>query len=262
MSKITSSILLVSDLPKAFISGIMRAILTFHSIDDSGSVLSYPPKTFERLLSALQRSGIPLLDLDTLLRPETNTGVALTFDDGIRSVFTKALPILRGHAAPAHLFLTTGVVGTTNRWPTQSAAAPLFEMLRWREIEALHEAEIQVEAHTANHPDLRQLSDDALRAECDRADETITSILGKRPRYFAYPYGFNDARLRSFTRKRYNASVTADLRILRPKEDPAALPRLESYYFRKEFLISNLQSPATFAYIALRRVFRQFKSFF
>src|SRR5437763_8996597 len=84
-----------SELLKAFIDGIMRAILTFHSIDDSGSVLSYSPNTFDKLLLALQRSAIPLLDLGTLLRPETKTGVALTFDDGMRSIFTEALPILR-----------------------------------------------------------------------------------------------------------------------------------------------------------------------
>src|SRR6476620_10135808 len=115
----------------------MRAILTFHSIDDTGSVLSYPPKTFDRLLLALQRSGIPLLDLDTLLRPQTKTGVALTFDDGMRTVFTEALPILRSHSAPAHLFLTTGFVGMTNCWPGQPRSIPVFEMLRWSEIEAL-----------------------------------------------------------------------------------------------------------------------------
>jgi peptidoglycan/xylan/chitin deacetylase (PgdA/CDA1 family) len=180
----------------------MRAILTFHSIDDTGSVLSYPPKTFDRLLLALQLSGIPLLDLDTLLRPQTKTGVALTFDDGMRSVFTEALPILRSHSAPAHVFLTSGVVGLTNRWPSQPTATPLFEMLRWREIEALQDAGVHIEAHTESHPDLRRLSDDALREECERADETIASVLGIRPRYFAYPYGFNDTRVRSFTRER------------------------------------------------------------
>jgi peptidoglycan/xylan/chitin deacetylase (PgdA/CDA1 family) len=239
----------------------MRAILTFHNIDNTGSVLSYPPNTFDRLLIALRRSGIPLLDLDTLLRRETKTGVALTFDDGMRSVFTEALPILRGHAAPAHLFLTTGVVGMMNRWPSQPSATPLFEMLRWREIEALHDAGIHIEAHTVTHPDLRQLSDDALWAECDRADETIASTLGVRPRYFAYPYGFNDKRLRSFARGRYVGSVTADVRILRRTEDPAALPRLETYYLRKDFLFRNLQFPTTHAYIALRRAFRRFRSF-
>src|SRR5437868_7585413 len=159
-----------SELLKASINAVMRAILTFHSIDDTGSVLSYPPNTFDKLLLALQRSAIPLLDLDTLLRPETQIGVALTFDDGMRSVFTEALPILRSHSAPAHLFLTTGVVGMMNRWPSQPPAAPLFEMLHWREIEALQGAGIHIEAHTASHPDLRQLSDDALWAECDRAD--------------------------------------------------------------------------------------------
>ena len=235
----------------------MRAILTFHSIDDTGSVLSYPPKTFDRLLLALQRSGIPLLDLDTLLRPQTKIGVALTFDDGMRSVFTEALPILRSHSAPAHVFLTTGVVGLTNRWPSQPTAAPVFEMLRWRDIEALQHAGIHIEAHTASHPDLRRLSQDALRAECERADETIASILGIRPRYFAYPYGLNDTRVRSFARAKYVGSLTGEIRMLRQKEDPAALPRLETYYFRKEFLFRNLQSPVTLAYIALRRAFRR-----
>jgi peptidoglycan/xylan/chitin deacetylase (PgdA/CDA1 family) len=242
--------------PRDFIEGIVRAILTFHSIDNTGSVLSYPPKTFDRLLLVLRRSGIPLLDLDALLRPQTKTGVALTFDDGMRSVFTEALPILRIHSAPAHLFLTTGFVGMTNRWPTQPAATPLFEMLQWRDIEALRAGGVHVEAHTATHPDLRQLSDDALHTECERADDAIASILGVRPRYFAYPYGFNDTRLRSFARERYVGSVTADLRMLQQKEDPAALPRLETYYFRKEFLFHNLESPPTLLYVALRRALR------
>src|SRR5258707_8203499 len=121
-SRIISLMSARSEPPRDFIEGIVRAILTFHSIDDTGSVLSYSLKTLDRLLLALQRSGIPLLDLDTLLRPQTKTGVALTFDDGMRSVFTEALPILGNHSAPAHLFLTTGGVGMTNRWPSQPAA--------------------------------------------------------------------------------------------------------------------------------------------
>src|SRR5262245_7903556 len=103
-----------SELPRAFIDLTMRAILTFHSIDDTGSVLSYPPKTFDRLLIALQRSGIPLLDLNTLLLPQTRSGVALTFDDEMRSVFIEALPILKRHTAPAHVFLNKGCVKLVN----------------------------------------------------------------------------------------------------------------------------------------------------
>src|SRR3984893_14381933 len=112
-----------SDSPRELIEVFVRALLTFHSIDDSGSSLSYPPKTFLRLLNALDRCDIPVLDLDTLLRPDTVCGVALTFDDGIRTVFIEALPILRSYSVPAHLFLTTGFVGLTNRWPSQPASA-------------------------------------------------------------------------------------------------------------------------------------------
>ena len=171
-------------------------------------------------------------------------------------MFTEALPILRRHSAPAHLFLTTGVVGLTNRWPSQPPSAPLFEMLRWSEIEALQRAGIHIEAHTASHPDLRQLSDDALRDECESADETIASRLGVRPRYFAYPYGLNDTRVRSFARERYCGSLTTDLRMLRRQEDKAALPRLDAYYLRHEIIFSDLRAPHARAFLGLRRAIR------
>ena len=202
----------------------MRAILTFHSVDESGSVLSYPPRTFDMLLDALDRSGIPILELDELLRPETPCGVALTFDDGIRTVLTEALPILRSHSAKAHLFLTTGFVGVSEPRPDQARSTPAFETLRWHEIEALHGMGMRIEAHTASHPDLCRLSDDAVRAECESADETIEARLGVRPRYFAYPYGRSNARVRAFTRTRYAGSFTTDLRMLRHQEDTAELP--------------------------------------
>jgi peptidoglycan/xylan/chitin deacetylase (PgdA/CDA1 family) len=260
MSKATSLAWSRSELPRDFIEVWVRAILTFHSIDDSGSMLSYPPNIFAKLLDALERCGIPVLDLDTLLRAETEIGVAVTFDDGIRSVFTAALPILRSHSAPAHLFLTTGVIGTTNRWPSQPASAPLFEMLRWPEIEAMCGAGMRIESHTASHPDLRQLSDDGLRAECENADEIIASRLGNRPRYFAYPYGHNNARVRDFARGRYVGSLTTDLRMLRPTEDMAALPRLDTYYLRSEFIFRDLLAPHARAYLALRKAIRHLRN--
>lgn len=238
----------------------MRAILVFHSIDDSGSVLSYPARTFDRLLGAFERCDIPILDLDALLRPETKCGVALTFDDGIRSVFTEALPILRSYSAPAHLFLTTGVVGGTNHWPSQPAYAPLFDMLRWSEIEALRAAEIRIEAHTVNHPDLRKLSDDNLRAECEGADKMIAERLGRRPRYFAYPYAYSDARVRAFVGARYVGALGGGLRTMRISEERADLPRIDSYYLQAEWSFRELRSPRSRAYLALRRTLRRLRN--
>jgi len=240
----------------------LRTILTFHSIDESGSVLSYSAESFAKLLDALERCDIAIVDLDTLLRTESGRAVTLTFDDGIRNVFTEALPILRSHSAPAHLFLTTGFVGGMNRWPSQPRSAPLFEMLRWSEVEALQAAGVRIEAHTANHPDLRTLSDDELQSECELADEMILAKLGNRARYFAYPYGYSDERVRAFMRRRYKGSLVGGERALRANEDFAALPRLNSYYLRPEWTFRDLRSFQTRAYLELRGAIRRLRTYF
>jgi peptidoglycan/xylan/chitin deacetylase (PgdA/CDA1 family) len=81
--------------------------LTFHSIDASGSVLSFNERLFDALLAELRRKAIPICDLDSLLSSEVNSGVAITFDDGMKSVYRNALPVLKKHQAPAHVFLAT-----------------------------------------------------------------------------------------------------------------------------------------------------------
>lgn len=234
----------------------MRAILTFHSIDDSGSVLSFPARSLESLLDALDASALPVVDLDTLLSPAAPRGVALTFDDGMRSVHANALPLLRERRIPSHLFLATGAVGKDNRWPGQPGGSPAFEMLRWDEIEALQGAGMRFECHTHSHPDLRGLDEAAMAAECDEAERLLEARLGRRPAYFAYPYGRFDARSRDFARRRYRASVTTVLAPLAGGEDAAALPRLDTYYLRARWL-HRLDSPRTRAWLALRAVLRR-----
>lgn len=237
----------------------MKAIITFHSIDDSGSVLSFPEKRFARLIGALQRSNLPVLDLGTLLRTDTERGVALTFDDGMRSLFTAALPILKDFTVPAHLYLTTGAVAKTNRWATQPEDAPDFNMLNWDEIEQLHDSGVIIDAHTHQHPDMRKLTRNEMEDECEMADELIENKLGRRPQYFAYPYGYKDDHVCDFARSRYKATVTTELRMLGSNEDSANLPRLDSYYLKGDWLQDNLSNPMSKAYLALRSVMRSLR---
>jgi len=234
----------------------MKAIITFHSIDESGSVLSYPADTFSRLLDALNRSGLPVLGLDELLHADTKNGIALTFDDGMRSLFTRALPILRDYAVPAHLYLTTGALGKTNRWPTQPEEAPGFDMLNWEEVEHLHEAGVMIESHTHTHPDMRELTPGKMEEECNIADDLIADRLGRRPQYFAYPYGYKNDRVCDFARRRYRATVTTELRMLGGQEDSAKLPRLDSYYLQGRWLQDNLDTPLSNAYLSFRSLMR------
>jgi peptidoglycan/xylan/chitin deacetylase (PgdA/CDA1 family) len=237
----------------------MRAILTFHSIDNSNSVLSYSPGMLENLLNALEKSEIPVCDLDTLLSSDNNQGVALTFDDGMRSLFTTALPILKDHDVPAHLFLTPGFIRTKPGDAGKPSQTNDFEMLNWNEIESLHSEGINIESHTINHHDLRTLTKEELADECQSADDIIEKRVGRRPRYFSYPNGYYNTSVKEFAGSIYEACVTTELSILHENEDIEKLPRLDSYYLRNPLIFENFESTISKTYVSARRLLRKFK---
>src|SRR5713101_6332064 len=96
----------------------MRAILTYHSIDDSGSAISIPPAVFKEHVRWISQRQIHVESLDDLLagdkEAETDT-VAITFDDGFAN-FTLAVELLADYGLPATLFVVAGHVGGTNAW--------------------------------------------------------------------------------------------------------------------------------------------------
>ena len=236
----------------------MRAVLTFHSIDDSGSVLSFAPARFAELVESLARSGVQVVAFDDLLR--LREGIAITFDDGMATIHRHALPVLRAHGFPAHLFLTTGAVGKDNMWPSQPRAAPRFDMLAWPQVEDCAAQGMLVESHTAGHPDLRSLDDARIIDECRVADDMIEQRLGRRPRLFAYPYGHADERVRRAVAGRYAACFSTRLDYLRDQADLADLPRLDTYFLRAPTLFRHVLSAPVHSYIALRAVIRRLRN--
>lgn len=235
----------------------MRAVLTFHSLDDSGAVLSFAPKAFARLVTRLRADDIPIVSYPELLTRER--GVTITFDDGMRSVHGHALPVLREHGVPAHLFLTTGSVGGDNRWPSQPEAAPAFAMLSWNEVTACARAGILVESHTHLHPDLRLLEAKAIADECAAADALIEARVGRRPRLFAYPYGQFDGRVAAAVNGRYEACFSTRMGYLDARPDPTQVPRIDAYYLQSPWVQDRLMSRLGRAYLTSRALIRQLR---
>ena len=233
----------------------MRAILTFHSVDDSGEVLSYSPRLFQYLLASLERQRIPVLTLDALLNDDVQRGVALTFDDGMKSVHSDALPLLKQYDASAHVYVATDLIGIDSLWPPEDGVGR-YQMMNLDDLADLHEAGIALDAHTASHPDVRDLSADELSEQCQRSDEFIYQITGKYPSHFAYPFGYHNRQARELVAKRYVTAVTTELAMLDENVDRAAIPRIDSYFLRSTWMIDNLESAAAKYWLQLRSSIR------
>lgn len=231
-----------------------RAVLTFHSIDDTGSVLSFPVRTFRRLIEELATAGIPVVAFEDLL--ERDAGVTITFDDGMHSVHQHALPVLRQHGFPAHVFLTTGRVGKDISWPGVAGRDESFAMLGWQDIEECVAAGLRVECHTVTHPDLRQLPEERILDECTGADIEIERRTGRRPTLFAYPFGRFDERVRRTLAPRYTGCLTTRLGYLNRSEDMSRVRRLDSYYLQAPIWHEHLFSASTRGYVGVRALIR------
>ena len=212
----------------------MDAILTFHSLDDSGSVISYRPGDFAALVEGLVESGVEVVSLDGILTPRNKTGdrVAITFDDGIRTVRTEASPVLIRHGLPATVYVVSSWVGRTNRWPSQPADAPDFDLMSWDELEEIRGQGFEIASHGATHVSLGTVGTEGAAQEAQDSKRRIEDRLGGPVRHFAYPYGhWNDASVRA-VRAAYASAVTTRMDWLGPGDDAHLLPRIDAYYLQ------------------------------
>lgn len=238
----------------------MRAILTYHSLDDSGSPISVPPATFDEHVAFLTGGTVRVVPLDALAATadESRPAVAVTFDDGFQNT-APALFRLMDAGVPTTVFVVTSHVGRTNAWRGQGdAGMPVLPLLTWEELGRLAARGVSLGAHTRTHPRLTTVSDEALREEIDGSRQDLVDRIGVSATSFAYPYGDVDARVRDAATG-FAASVTTRFAPLRAGEDLRDLPRLDMYYFRRPGALTAFGSGAFSARvrrIALQRRLR------
>jgi peptidoglycan/xylan/chitin deacetylase (PgdA/CDA1 family) len=233
------------------------AILTYHSIDDSGSVISMPPATFRRHMEFLAKAAIPVVPLGQVLtRPGS---VAITFDDGFANLIDHAIPVLVEHNFPATIFLVTSYCGGQNNWPGQSYdKASVLPLMSWEQAAALP-PEITIGAHTVNHPDLTRLKPEECERELRECRAQIEQRLGHAPCWLAYPYGTSSTMVQQIARRYFNLAVGTTLGFLPAHPNAMNLPRIDTYYLRDSFPIERLFTPVGSAYIGLRNLLRQLR---
>src|SRR5437867_8920915 len=131
----------------------MRAILTYHSIDASGSPISVDPEAFAGHVAWLGSARVRVVGLDALLAAgEGEDLVALSFDDGFENFATRAAPALLERGFPVTLFVVSEHTGRTNEWGGRSQPRiPTLPLLDWDALGRLVEQGVSLGSHTRTH---------------------------------------------------------------------------------------------------------------
>jgi peptidoglycan/xylan/chitin deacetylase (PgdA/CDA1 family) len=138
---------------------------------------------------ARHRAVVPLQAILDGSVPEGRPAVAITFDDGYRSVLTEAVPVLRRYGFPATAFVPTKWIGDRNRWDGFPDNAIALELMTADELLEADRAGVEIASHSHAHAKLDELSEHEARADLEASVALLREILGRPPRYLAYPYG-------------------------------------------------------------------------
>ncbi|HET9530190.1 MAG TPA: polysaccharide deacetylase family protein [Blastocatellia bacterium] len=238
------------------------AILTYHSIDASGSIVSVAPNDFARQMRTLAEMGWRAISLREAVAYHDSNGlwpdrsVVLTFDDGYENFYESALPVLAEHGFTATVFIVSGHMGGRNDWETPPPGLGRRPILSWRQAAEVSAAGIEIGSHTKTHPDLRRLSVDKIEDEIRTSRAEIESRIGAAVESFAYPFGSFNRETMDVVKRSFRAACTTFLQ--RAEAEPFhALPRIDMYYIRSERDLKHLLNGRLDYYLAIRRLGRR-----
>lgn len=210
-------------------------VLCYHALSERfPAQLSTTPELFARQLRRLRSRGYRGVTFSQAAQKPRGRTVAITFDDGYRSVLQLGLPILQELGWPATIFVPTDFVGSEepmswpgiDRWLGGEHESELLP-LAWSELAHLASLGWEVGSHTCSHPRLSELDDERLAYELGESKAVCELHLGGSCRSLAYPYGDVNQRVVAAARAAAYSSAAA----LRPcPRLPLDWPRVGVYF--------------------------------
>jgi len=173
-------------------------VLTYHRFADAcKSKLCAPVNVFDRQMKYLKENGyrtITPAELAAFLqyrRSLPKKSVWITMDDGYRSVYDFAYPVLKKYGFTATLFVYTDFVGVSRT------------AITWEQLKELKAEGFTVGSHTLSHCDLTKQKDDEsdsamserITEELKRSKAIIDKKLNQDTVLLSYPFGNFDPRV-------------------------------------------------------------------
>jgi peptidoglycan/xylan/chitin deacetylase (PgdA/CDA1 family) len=166
-------------------------ILTYHNFTkDIGSSYIINIIEFEKQLDYLATHNYAVISLSELLKGLRNgqlppKPVVITIDDGFKSTFTLAYPVLKKYNFPATLFIYTNFIEKNSN------------SLTWGEIKEMTENNLEIGSHALSHCNLVKYKENEnyenylarIKKEIFLSKEILESKIGGKVKFFAYPYG-------------------------------------------------------------------------
>ncbi len=227
----------------------MVKVLQFHKISPYFQLggTNNTPKQFEDFIKLILENGYEPILPSALGHGNILKPIIITFDDGNRSIFEFAFPILKAYRIKALIFLIAGYIGQKNMWDLGLWGNREYH-LSWEEILSMKSFGIEFGSHTMTHNDLTRLSYQELEYELNYSKEFLEKNIGRieslsfpfnrvnksviNAAYTAgYKYGFGGVKQNSFPMSIYKDAVyiTDNLKSLKIKitESPALLYKWE-----------------------------------
>jgi peptidoglycan/xylan/chitin deacetylase (PgdA/CDA1 family) len=227
-------------------------VLCYHALSlDWTAPLSITPKRLADQLGHLRAKGYKGVTFRDAVDPEPEgRRVAITFDDGYRSVLTLAKPILDSFDMPATVFVPTQYIGSEepmawpgiDHWARGEHAHELVPM-SWPEARSLADSGWEIGSHTHSHPHLTKLAEGALSSELVDSRRETEDNMQRECASLAYPYGDWDERVAAAAGAAGYAAAGTLPASIHPAS-PLSYPRIGVYYADDARSFSLKVSPA------------------
>ncbi len=205
-------------------------VLIYHHVDDNTPhSTSTKVDDFIAQLDAFEEQGYEIVDLESTLK-QIQSGekvegkkLALTFDDGFRSVCDTAYPILKQRQLPFTVFVTIDPID-----------ANFQGYCSWDQLRDMSQHGATIANHTLDHAFLVR---ESLQSEewferatsnIEMAQRRIEEEIGTAPMLFAYPYGEYNYPLRDWLKEQGYLAFGQQSGSVEFHSDWQALPRFNA----------------------------------
>ena len=166
-------------------------LFVFHRFDDTKHPsTNTSTKTLRAEFEYLKKNNYKVISLKQLHSALKNgeaisdKWVVLTIDDSFKSFYKNGLPLFKEYNYPFTLFVYV-----------QATVGKYGDYMSWEQIrESAHYGEIGF--HSYAHPHLVSMSNLEIYRDNKKGLDIMRKELGYRPKYYAYPYGEYDHRIR------------------------------------------------------------------